>query len=103
MDAGVDGGCPDVERDLFIPSCGGVGCHENPGAANNLDLVTAGVAARIKAANSTCMAKPTPAFILEKVKATPGCGSRMPPGTPLDAFQISCLEAYLSKLADGGI
>ena len=104
MDAGVDGGCPDVEQALLIPSCGGVSCHENPGAANNLDLVAAGVAARIKASTSTCQGKPMVSFLLDKVKATPACGAQMPLGSdPLTPFEVQCLESYLAKLGDGGI
>jgi hypothetical protein len=102
MDSGT---CSDVETTIFIPTCGGVGCHENPGAAGNLDLVTPGVAARIKAATSTCMAKPMTSYLLEKLKPSPGCGSRMPIGAsdPFPADQYLCLEQYLAKLADGGI
>lgn len=107
MDAGVDGGCPDVEQQLFKPSCGGVGCHEDPGAANNLDLVSPGVAARIRATTSTCQAKPMATFILEKVKPMPGCGLVMPLGALdtelLNAFELSCLQDYLAKVVDGGI
>lgn len=105
MDAGVDGGCPDVEKALFVPSCGGVGCHESPGPANNLDLVSPGIPARIRAATSTCQAKPMGAFILEKVKPSPGCGGIMPLGAtePLGAFEVACLEEYLGKVADGGL
>ena len=101
MDAGV---CSDVETTIFVPSCGGVGCHENPGAAGNLDLVSAGVAGRIKAATSTCMARPMTSYLLEKLKPSPGCGALMPLGSndPLPAVQVKCVEQYLARLADGG-
>ncbi len=102
MDAGT---CSDVETTIFVPSCGGVGCHENPGAAGNLDLVGPGVAARIKASTSTCMAKPMTSYLLEKLKPSPGCGARMPLGAsdPFPADQYKCIEQYLAKLSDGGI
>ncbi len=105
MDGGADGGeCSNIETTLFIPTCGGAGCHENPGAASNLDLVSSGVSARIKAATSTCMSKPMLSFILEKVKPGPGCGSLMPLGSPaLLPNELKCLTAYLGNLADGGI
>src|SRR5688572_19208999 len=74
MDAGV---CSDVETTILIPSCGGVGCHENPGAGGNLDLVSAGIAGRIKAATSTCQTKPMISYLLEKVKPNPSCGATM--------------------------
>ena len=102
MDAGV---CSDVETTIFIPTCGGVGCHESPGAAGNLDLVAPGVAARIKGVTSTCMAKPLTSYILAKLKPSPGCGATMPLGSsdPLPADQVKCIEKYLAKLADGGV
>ena len=101
MDAGD---CSDVEKLIFIPTCGGAGCHESPGAANNLDLVTPGAAGRIKAAVSTCQGKPMASFLLEKVKASPSCGASMPLGSdPLGPNELKCLEGYLSKLGDGGI
>jgi hypothetical protein len=102
MDAG--GGCSDVETTIFIPSCGGAGCHENPGAASNLDLVSAGVGPRIKAATSTCQSKPMSELILEKVKPSPSCGSVMPLGADLlSADAVKCLEQYLATVTDGGI
>lgn len=104
MDAG---GCSDVETTIFVPSCGGAGCHENPGAASNLDLVSPGVAGRIRAATSTCMTKPMGPYILEKVKPAPGCGSVMPLGASgaelLSADALKCLEQYLGAVADGGL
>ena len=100
MDAGD---CSDVEKLIFIPTCGGAGCHENPGAASNLDLVSAGAGARIKAATSTCQAKPMTSFLLEKVKASPACGATMPLGSdPLGPNEMKCLEGYLARLTDGG-
>ena len=106
MDAGVDGGgvCPDVETKLFVPTCGGAGCHENPGAAGNLDLVSPGVGARLKAAISTCQAKPMISYMIDKVKPAPTCGAVMPLGSdPLGPNELRCLQAYLDRLVDGGI
>jgi len=106
-DAGMDGGmlCGDVEKTILLPSCGGAGsCHENPGAASNLDLVGAGIPARIRAQTSTCQSKSMTAFILEKVKPSPSCGGPMPlAADPLSDFAISCLEKYLADVVDGGI
>jgi hypothetical protein len=100
-DAGAD--CSDVENKIFIPTCGGAGCHENPGAANNLDLVSAGTAARIKTQTSTCQSKPMPTLILEKLRGTPPCGASMPLGSdPLTDNEYGCVVAYINKL-DGGI
>ena len=100
MDAGV---CPDVEQTIFIPTCGGSGCHENPGAANNLDLVSPGVAGRLATGLSTCQGKPLRTFMLTKLSGPPGCGAQMPLGAdPLSADQLMCITEYLAAL-DGGM
>ena len=39
--------CGDVPSRLFIPSCGGGGCHGSTAPQNNLDLVSPGVAMRV--------------------------------------------------------
>ena len=62
-DAGTD--CSDVQKAIFIPTCGGAGCHENPGAANNLDLFSPGVDSRLSTQISTCQGKPLRTFMLE--------------------------------------
>ncbi len=99
-DAGAD--CSDVKNKIFIPTCGGAGCHENPGAANNLDLVGAGVDGRLSTQLSTCQSKPMKTFLLEKLKAAPGCGATMPLGSdPLTPNEYNCVATYLAGL-DGG-
>lgn len=100
MDAGAD--CSDVENTIFKPACGGSGCHENPGAASNLDLVSAGVPGRLGGL-STCQSKPMKTYMLEKVSMTPGCGQPMPFNSdPLTAAELKCLTDYMAKV-DGGI
>lgn len=103
MDAGAD--CSDVENTIFKPACGGSGCHENPGAASNLDLVSTGVKARL-ATLSTCQSKPMKSYMLEKVSATPGCGQPMPFNSdPLTTAELKCLTDYMATvtLPDGGM
>src|SRR6187551_2514877 len=47
-DAGPDlGSCGDVVTRIFVPSCGGTGCHGAIAAQQDLDLVSPGVAARV--------------------------------------------------------
>ena len=97
------GDCSDVEATIFKPTCGSVGCHENPPGSSNLDLVSPGVAARLRG-TSTCQAQPLTTYLLEKVKASPSCGSRMPLGDdPLGPNEMKCLEDYIAKVVDGGI
>ena len=43
------------------------------------------------------------AFMLEKLKPSPGCGTAMPLGSdPLSDNEYSCVQKYLAAL-DGGI
>ena len=47
-DAGSNlGACGDVVARVFVPSCGGTGCHGVTASQDGLDLVSAGVAARV--------------------------------------------------------
>lgn len=104
---GTDGGGPTcgVETDLFVAKCGTAGCHDNTvNAAQGLDLVSPGVANRLRTGLATCgsvAGQPLGSWLVTKVKPTPGCGGQMPPGLPLDAQEIRCLELYVAAL-DGG-
>lgn len=104
MDSGTMD-CTDVENTIFKPACGGSGCHENPGAASGLDLVSAGVKSRLTG-NSTCMSKPMKTYMLEKVSMTPGCGQPMPFNSDaLTAAELKCLQDYMATVTtgDGGM
>src|SRR5450432_1846953 len=96
----------DVEQDIFIPTCGLTSCHDAATMTNGLDLVTAGVATRLKGMSSgTCeMPKePIAKLMSSKISAMPSCGSQMPLGSPLEAPQVKCINDYLAALgADGG-
>ncbi len=108
----VDAGGPctinDVEPVIFVNSCAGAGCHQafdgGSAASNNLDLVAPGIKARVAAQTSSCSNIPMAQYLLEKVKPTATCaGSRMPLGKPvLSANQISCVEAWVNAVLDGG-
>ena len=93
-----------VEKDIFIAKCGMSGCHSATAPQNGLDLVTAGVATRIKTGTSMCMSKPLISFVDEKVfNAAPSCGgSQMPLGDPLSPTERKCMKDYLAGLTDGG-
>ncbi len=100
-DAGFTCTNANVENLIFIPSCGGAGCHGATNPSNGLDLVSAGVASRLKGV-SQCMSKPESSFMLEKLHPSPACGSQMPLGRTLPAEQIACVASYLASL-DGGV
>jgi hypothetical protein len=109
LDGGLDGGSDagftctpaNVESLIFIPSCGGAGCHGPTNPSNGLDLQSPGVASRLKGV-SQCMSKSEASFMLEKLHPSPACGSQMPLGRTLPDEQIACVASYLASL-DGGV
>jgi len=104
--------CPtefDVEQDLFVRTCGTLGCHTGGPlvAAAGLDLATAGVGERMLAHESEECDRPllepgnlAGSLMLEKVTAEdPECGERMPSGLPpLNPTEMRCLQNYLEEL-----
>jgi hypothetical protein len=104
LDASVTCSTAWVETTLFTGTCGGAGCHEATNAGGGLDLVSAGVSARLAGA-STCTGHPLSSFMLEKLEPSPPCsGSQMPLGKPaLTSAQKTCLSSYLAALSDGGV
>lgn len=98
----------DVEREIFGvgvdggAKCGTAGCHSATSPQNGLDLVTPGVATRIKTGTSTCQGKPLISFMAEKLTMMPACGSPMPLGDPLTPAEDRCVRDYLASLKDGG-
>jgi hypothetical protein len=109
---GGTGTC-DVEQ-LFMDTCTGTGCHGAGTPAAGVDLVTAGVAARLvdAPASTTCpgrveidSADPANSLILEKVsEAMPSCGAAMPfLGEMLTPEEIACVEEWVTAAAMGGM
>lgn len=81
-------------------------CHSTDSKANGngLDLQAAGLPGRLYTTNAACTmqpladsANPSASFFLKKLTATPGCGSRMPLGTPLSDADTACLTEWLVK------
>lgn len=105
--------CPsdfDVEQDLFVRTCGALGCHTGGAglAAAGLDLTTDGVGDRLLAhTSSDCDGRPmideadlASSYFLEKLGPSPACGDPMPAGLPaLNPLERQCLEEYLAELA----
>jgi hypothetical protein len=86
---------------LLVAKCGN--CHGEKMPAKNLDLVTAGVGARLVNVKSTCQdkpllgadaANPTGHFLDKLVGPVPGCGAQMPFGTPLTPAERDCLTEW---------
>ncbi|HEY0468177.1 MAG TPA: hypothetical protein VGC79_28455 [Polyangiaceae bacterium] len=106
-DAGPDsdaGPCGDVVERIFVPSCGGTGCHGATGPQQDLDLVSAGVAARVVgvqgigcASTLADPANPEASLIYQKLSPTPPCGSPMPLARPaLSEEDAACVLAWIA-------
>ncbi|HEX2674669.1 MAG TPA: hypothetical protein VHM25_27525 [Polyangiaceae bacterium] len=110
-DAGADpdagpnlGPCGDVVQRIFVPSCGGTGCHGATGAQQDLDLVSPGVAARVVgvsgigcSATLADPANPEASLIYQKLSPTPPCGSPMPLARPaLSDDDVACVLAWIA-------
>jgi hypothetical protein len=91
---------------LFAKTCGAtVGCHDK--TSTYVDLVSTGVASRLvdkDSKSALCTGKTyiatdgTASLLLQKVSATPMCGSRMPLGGTLTAAQTKCLSDWVVSL-----
>ena len=81
------GACGDVVTRIFVPSCGGNGCHGATGSQQGLDLVSPGVESRVigvqaKVCPGTLADPDNPAgsLLYTKVLSKPQCGTQMPLG-----------------------
>ncbi len=107
VDAGEPCTVEEVEPVIFA-TCAGRGCHQpfdgGLGAANDLDLVSPGIKARVRAQTSSCNGLPMATHLLEKIRPDPSCsGDRMPLGrSALSLNQIACVEAWVASVLDGG-
>jgi len=110
-DAGTDtdaspdlGPCGDVVARIFVPSCGGTGCHGATGPQQDLDLVSPGVAERVVGilgiGCSAVLADPTnpeASLIYQKLSPTPPCGSPMPLARPaLSDEDVGCVLTWIA-------
>jgi hypothetical protein len=124
--AGQDGGAPptaavcptgfNVLDAVFTQKCGG--CHGVTSPTKNLDLVSAGLAARLVNKPSTCNNRPFLSGTLSGSSAAghlfdklagpvAGCGVQMPAGsTPLSATEIACVNDWavqaVTNITGGG-
>ena len=104
-DAGPNSGpCGDVVARIFVPSCGGTGCHGPVAAQQDLDLVSPGVAARVVGVTGTgCLTtladpvNPEASLLYQKLSPTPPCGSPMPLARPaLSEEDVACVLAWIA-------
>jgi len=103
-DAGNGGPCGDVVARIFVPSCGGTGCHGATGPQQDLDLVSPGVAARVVGVPGIgCTSiladpdNPEASLIYQKLSPTPPCGSPMPLARPaLSDEDTACILTWIA-------
>ena len=102
---GADAGpCADVVARIFVPSCGGTGCHGPVAPQQDLDLVSPGVAARVVgiagigcASTLADPANPEASLIYQKLSPVPPCGSPMPLARPaLSDEDAACVLAWIA-------
>jgi hypothetical protein len=95
--------------ELFNERC--IACHAQN--SQQIDLISEGVEMRLIGAVSetkecdghTLVAKDGgDSLLVDKLKADPPCGLRMPLGEPLSDTEISCVEGWVTKVqaASGG-
>lgn len=100
------GSCGDVVTRIFVPSCGGTGCHSAVGPQQGLDLVSPGVASRVVGvAAKQCLqvladpANPEESVMYKKLLIRPECGAQMPLARPpLSSADVACVLAWIAAL-----
>jgi hypothetical protein len=101
-------GCPDVPTAIFAVRCTDSGCHTARDKAQNLDLQSPDVAARLLGVPATGGAgllvdpmSPEQSVLYAKLSPSPPYGARMPSGKePLDDADIACILRWIAAGAD---
>lgn len=103
-DAAMSDPCGDVPARLFVPGCGGNGCHGAMAPQNGLDLVSPGIGQRVVGKPATgCVAtladpkNPESSLIYTKLLPNPPCGAQMPLArAPFSNADIACVRAWIA-------
>jgi hypothetical protein len=99
-----NGACGDVVARIFVPSCGGTGCHSAIAPQQDLDLVSPGVAARVVGVPAkACLQKladpanPEQSLLYQKLAVKPACGAQMPLARPaLSSTDVACVLGWIA-------
>lgn len=99
------GTCGDVVTRIFLPSCGGTGCHSALAPQQDLDLVSPGVAARVVGTpGKQCLQllvdpqNPEQSLMYQKLLPKPTCGAQMPLARPaLSSADVACVLAWIAS------
>lgn len=98
-------GCGDVVTRIFVPTCGGTGCHSAKASQQGLDLVTPPVASRLVGiSGTTCLqtlvdpGQPENSLLYRKLLPMPGCGAQMPLARPpLSSADVACVRDWIAR------
>ena len=99
-----NGACGDVIARVFVPSCGGTGCHSANAPQQGLDLVSPGVASRVVGVSAkqcaTVLAdpqNPQQSLLYLKLLPQPDCAAQMPLARPaLSSADTACVLAWIA-------
>jgi hypothetical protein len=104
--AGTSGGdaCGDVVARIFVPTCGGTGCHSASASQQGLDLVSPDVASRVVGVSAkVCLStladpqNPEASLMYQKLLPMPKCGAQMPLARPpLSSADTACVLAWIA-------
>lgn len=99
------GTCGDVVTRIFVPSCGGTGCHSAVAPQQGLDLVSPGVASRVVGVSAKqCLqmlvdpANPEQSVMYTKLLTRPDCGTAQMPlaRPPLSSADVACVLGWIA-------
>ncbi len=92
--------CPDVPREVFLPSCAGAGCHSAKDSVASLDLESPDVASRVRGKRAVAgpgllldPADPEASLLYRKMTSPPPFGGTMP-STPLAPQVVDCVRKW---------
>jgi len=96
--------CGDVVTRIFVPTCGGTGCHSAIGPQQDLDLVSPGVSTRLVGIPAKqCLQvlvdpqNPEQSLLYQKLLTRPACGAQMPLARPpLSSADVACVLAWIT-------
>jgi len=96
--------CGDVVARIFVPSCGGTGCHSATASQQDLDLVSPDVASRVVGVSGkACLQTladpqdPEGSLLYQKLLPQPPCGAPMPLARPpLGSADIACVKSWIA-------
>jgi hypothetical protein len=102
------GSCGDVPATIIAPKCATAGCHSGAMPQSGIDMSAAGLSGRVLGKKSpSCSgllvdpANPEKSTMYTKTTDSPPCGSKMPLGAPLSAYEQQCILSWAKSLSTG--